>query len=418
MKNILLALFLFLITLPALAQEKQDSTKSSRNDALKIFVDCTMFDVNYFRENIKFVNYVRDSKESDLHILFTSQYTASGGQEFTITFIGQKKFLNMNDTLHFIANSDNMEDEKRIMAVNVLKLGLIRYVAKTPLGRQIGIVYKAPEAESENVVDKWNSWVFNTNIGGWFQGESSVAISQWWGSFSARRITPLWKIINTVTGNYNEGYYKIDDSTNVTSINQSCSFRNLTVKSLNDHWSAGAAFNVSTATYNNIRLKESFSPSLEYNLFKYSESTRKQLRFLYSIGGSFSQYNDTTIYNKVEEILYYHSLGVAFQYIEKWGSVSLSVSGSQYLHDLTKNSVDLWGSFSVRLFKGLSIGMSGGCSFVHDQLALPKESATSQDILLRIKQLQTTYSYWNNVNLTYTFGSIYNNVVNPRFGEE
>lgn len=418
MKIIFLLVFLCEFSFSSISQEKRDSTKSYRNDALKIFIDCNMFDVNYFRENMKFVNYVRDGKEADVHVLFTTQNTGSGGQEFTITFMGQLKYKNMNDTLHFDTDANNTDDEKRLQALNMLKLGLIRYVVKTPLCKQIGINYQSDESENEVVKDKWNNWVFNTNVGGWFQGEASVAYSSIWSSFTAKRITPGWKIINAVSNNYNENFYIIDDTTHVTSTNNSWGARNLTVKSLNDHWSAGGGINFSSSTYNNIKIKATFSPSVEYNLFKYSESTRKQLRFLYAIGASSVKYIDTTIFDKVKEILYYHSLGVAFQYIEKWGSLSVSVSGSQYLHDLTKNSVDVSGSVSVRIFKGMSIGMSGGFTFLHDQIALPKEGASTQDILLRIKQLQTTFSYWNNININYTFGSIYNNVVNPRFGEE
>lgn len=420
MRLITLFLISYVFIFSVSAREITDSVKSTRSGALKIFIDCIMFDVNYFKENIKFVNYVRDTKEAEVHVLFTEQETGSGGNEFTITFLGLQKFDKMNDTIKFNTDADFTDDEERAMALKFLKMGLMKYVIRTPLGKQIEINYQSQEKdnESETVTDKWDNWVFSTNIGGWFQGEASVTNSNVWGSFTAKRITPGWKIINTVSSSYNEGFYIIDDTTNVTSENNSWGIRNLTVKSLTDHWSAGGGINCNSSTYNNIKLKSTLSPSVEYNLFKYSESTRKQLRFLYALGGSFVQYNDTTIFDKVEEILYYQSLGVAFQYIEKWGSLSLSVSGSQYLHDLAKNSVDVYGSFNVRIFKGLSIGMSGGFTFLHDQLALPKEGATGQEILLRIKQLQTTYSYWNNININYTFGSIYNNVVNPRFGEE
>jgi hypothetical protein len=37
-------------------------------------------------------------------------------------------------------------------------------------------------------------------------------------------------------------------------------------------------------------------------------------------------------------------------------------------------------------------------------------------VLLRQKQLETNYSYYAFMSLNCTFGSILNNVVNPRFG--
>ena len=55
-------------------------------------------------------------------------------------------------------------------------------------------------------------------------------------------------------------------------------------------------------------------------------------------------------------------------------------------------------------------------SWIHDQLYLRKGSATTTSVLLRQQALKTSYSYYGNVGLNYTFGSIFNNIVNPRFG--
>ena len=45
-----------------------------------------------------------------------------------------------------------------------------------------------------------------------------------------------------------------------------------------------------------------------------------------------------------------------------------------------------------------------------------KGGATPEEILLRRKELETNFEYFTSFGFTYTFGSIYNNVVNPRFG--
>jgi hypothetical protein len=47
---------------------------------------------------------------------------------------------------------------------------------------------------------------------------------------------------------------------------------------------------------------------------------------------------------------------------------------------------------------------------------LVKGEATLEEILLRRKELATEYEYSISVGLSFTFGSIYSNVVNPRFG--
>jgi len=40
--------------------------------------------------------------------------------------------------------------------------------------------------------------------------------------------------------------------------------------------------------------------------------------------------------------------------------------------------------------------------------------ATPEEIIARQQALATHYSYFTGFGLSYTFGSIYNNVVNPR----
>jgi hypothetical protein len=52
---------------------------------------------------------------------------------------------------------------------------------------------------------------------------------------------------------------------------------------------------------------------------------------------------------------------------------------------------------------------------IHDQLFLPKAGASEQEVLLRRRQLATSYSYFTFFGISYTFGSKFANIVNPRF---
>ncbi len=66
--------------------------------------------------------------------------------------------------------------------------------------------------------------------------------------------------------------------------------------------------------------------------------------------------------------------------------------------------------------KGLTIDLNGRLSLIHDQIALPKGGVDLEEVLLQRKQLETSYQYFASFGFTYSFGSIYNNIVNPRFG--
>jgi hypothetical protein len=60
--------------------------------------------------------------------------------------------------------------------------------------------------------------------------------------------------------------------------------------------------------------------------------------------------------------------------------------------------------------------MSGSYARIHDQLFLPAGDATFEEKLLRQKQLATSYDYFVVFGFSHQFCSIFNNVVNPRFG--
>ncbi len=55
-------------------------------------------------------------------------------------------------------------------------------------------------------------------------------------------------------------------------------------------------------------------------------------------------------------------------------------------------------------------------SLIRDQLSLAKRDATEEEVLLELRALSTDYRHRISLGLTYTFGSIFSSVVNPRFG--
>jgi len=69
---------------------------------------------------------------------------------------------------------------------------------------------------------------------------------------------------------------------------------------------------------------------------------------------------------------------------------------------------------SLRLVKGFSLYLNIDLESIHDQIYLPKGEASLEEILLKRKQLATTFNYSTSFGLRYTFGSIYNNIVNRR----
>lgn len=412
--RIALIFFSMFLSFSLSGQDLDADSTIQREDAVRIFIDCAHCDMNYIRDEIPFVNYVRDVKEAQVYILETSELTGSGGRRYTYIFMGQQEFSGMNDTLVYSSRPDDSRDYRRIWRTQMLKMGLMSYVAKTPLFSEV-LINPTERVEKQVVADNWNNWVFELEAEPEFEGEESFKELSLRSSVSATKITHDWKLDFDFDHRYTRTKYTYDD-TLYTNNKSYQGLDLLVVKSLGEHWSAGIRTNLLSSSYTNTRFSIDFFPSLEYNIFPYSKSTHRQLRILYGIGSSYRIYDDTTIYNQLEELLWQQQLQIAYQVQEKWGSINVSLEGSNFFHDFTKNRIELNGYVSVRILKGLSLRVGGAAARINDQLSLVKGELTEADILLQLQELETSFHLEGEIGITYTFGSIYNNIVNPRFG--
>jgi len=410
----LLFLTVFLTNVPLLSNPDSLQIEQLRKSVLKVFINCSICDMDYLRENLQYVNYVRIQQEADVYILSTSQSTGSNGYDYSLFFIGQNLFEGQNDTLHIITQSNETWEEKRIRSTQTIKVGLMRYVARTELAKYIKINFDLPK-EHQQMEDVWDLWYFKLATNIYASGEKSYNSVSLWSSVSANKITPEWKTEFYLSNDYSGSWYQIDDTTTIESHNRYYGFNNLNVISLGEHLSVGESLDLYSSKYSNIKISASFKPSIEYNIFPFSQATRRQFRFLYGIGLNQNYYNDTTIYLKMKELLFEHSFKAGFEQIEPWGSIYFSARWANYLHNFKYNNLKFYSSLSWKFLKGLSVNLSGGLDLIHNQMSLTKVGATPEEILTRQRMLESQYSYWLSGGISYSFGSIYNNVVNPRF---
>jgi len=232
-------------------QESKESADTLRKDAVKIFIDCHRCDMNYIRKEIPYVNYVRDVKEADIYILETRQGTGSGGEQYALTFQGLGKYLGKNDTLFYNSRPDDPRDLTRNGRTQIIKMGLMRHVATTPLFNTIDIGFNG-ETEEEEVVDKWNYWVFKMRVNGSLSGESLRDQYRLGAEIKADRITEDWKIRMELDADFDEETYKIEDDSTWTASSDKKEGDVSAVKALSDHWSLGALARVVSSTYSNI----------------------------------------------------------------------------------------------------------------------------------------------------------------------
>jgi hypothetical protein len=404
------SLLIMLAVLFSAASFSQTPSDSLRRNALNVFMSAS----DYLRKEIPYINYVRDIKDAGVYIISTSQRTGSGGVEYTYFLVGQNENAGMRDTVTFVSSPDDTQDIIRIREVRTLKMALMRYVAKTPLSQYMNITFTQPLSETVST-DKWNSWVFSASVNGWLQGQQTYKSTTVYGNISAARITKDWKINLGARYSYGKDIFEISGE-DYTSETNSKSFNTLIVRSISDHWSVGGSAYFGSTSYSNLSFSARVMPGIEYDLFPYSESTRRQLRLLYSVGFESMNFRDTTIYNRVREDHFVHSVNAAYEVIQKWGSIDVSLNYRNYLHKWSLNNLSLDASMRIRIAKGLNFNFSGGAALIGDQLSLVKGGPTTEEILLRRREQATSFEYYTSFGFSYTFGSIYNNVVNPRFG--
>jgi hypothetical protein len=408
-----------LFAAPAAAQVS--AAQPTTPQLLRVFIDCQYeCDTEYLRQNVQFVDYVRDRTVADVHVLVTTQGTGSGGTAWTVKFIGLGRFDKIDRTLTFNSGQTATSDERRKEFARVFKLGVATYAADSSAGAQLDVQWLKPAATTATAKpanDPWNYWVFRTNLSGNRDGEESTGSSSYRLSFSANRTTEQWKVSFSTSGSSSQSTFDLgDEGGRIKSTSESWSVDSLVVKSLGPKWSVGGRSSLSHSSYSNTDKQLTFAPGVEFSVFPYSESSRRNLTLLYTLGATRYEYKDVTIFDKLSETIPNHSLNTQLGLRQPWGSIGTGVTVSQHLNKPGRYRISTYASADVRLFKGFSFNMFGAYDRIRDQISLRKGGATPEEVLLRRRQLATGHSYNIGFGFSYSFGSIFNSVVNPRFG--
>ncbi len=399
-----------------------------QSQAIRVFLDCQGrvrgCDRDFIVTDVNFVNWMRDRFDADVQILVSGLTNGGGGSENTITFIGRRAFEGMADTLVLNTLPNDADAVIRRELARTFKLGLARYVARSPMAKRLQVAYFAPpgmqQASPANLKDKWNLWTYTTNFNAFVRAEEQQQSVNGSLSLAANRSTATWKLNTSVSGNVNTQNFKIA----ATSTRPAISVRNeqrtynansLIVRSLNAHWSAGIKAGAGYSDFLNQDLALRLQPAIEYNVFPWTEQTRRQLTFLYNVGPNYYNYQRTTVLNRDAETRFSQQATASLVARQSWGSSNVSLDWLNYLHDVSRHALTLSGNVDLRIGRGFSLNIGGSAARVNDQIYLPRAGNTEEEILLQRQALQTGFRITTNIGIRYTFGSIYNTIVNQRF---
>jgi len=250
----LLRLALLLAYLPftnLLAQE--DPGPQAGSGALRLYMDCSVIDclnTDFNRQEVPFVNWVRDIQDANLYLLVTGQPTGSGGMSVELIYQGREEFEGMADTLSYVSLPNSTSDERRNGLLAILKVGLMRYVGLTPVAEDMLITLRPPGGEGRPgepgrgpgpgmlpEEDPWDFWVFSITGRGSFSGETTQKGGSLSGYITASRVTEDWKVNLRASASYSETDYESEEIP--LYVRRDYSFTGSLVKALAMRWSAG-----------------------------------------------------------------------------------------------------------------------------------------------------------------------------------
>ena len=184
----------------------------------------------------------------------------------------------------------------------------------------------------------------------------------------------------------------------------------LIVRSLRPHWGAGGRVSPAISTDNSRNLTPAAPPAIECNVYHCTQSTRRRLTFVCSVGVRQPTYHELTIWGKTEGTAFSHAFAADWDTQEPWGNLDLRFDASRHVPDGDKYRLAVDREAEIRLVRGFSLSLSGSASRVRNQMSLSAEGATGEKVLLRRCWIAAGY----NDGFSYTFDSVFNNVVDAR----
>jgi hypothetical protein len=389
---------------------------------LHVYLDCWECDIEYVQQHIVFVEYVRDRAAADLHVLVTTQPTGGGGTSWTIHVIGLNRFHQRNLTMAYYTPQSATSDDRRKEFARRFRLALAGYAADTPVARDLAVTYTPATAASGDTgradtgaSDPWGGWLFRIGGSGNGSGETATRSLSYHGSFSASRVTPGLKLNVSMSTSATRRRFTLADGREIRTTSDAWNVSHTTVKSLGRRVAAGVRVAASHSSFDNRDRLVSIYPGIEFNVFPYDDVERRRLTLWYEAGPNYYRHSELTIFDKLEEMVPMQQLDVRLSLRQPWGSTGISTTISQHLNDRNRYNASVFGDADVRVFKGFSFNMFAYYSRIRDQISLPKQGATPEEILLQLRQLETNYSYSVGMGFSYSFGSVFTSIVNPRF---
>ena len=357
------------------------------------------------------MEYVRDQDLADVEIFIRDERNPTGSRSFEIKIDGNNKYEGISSTGIVVGYSNDTSSSLRDKLVNKLKVVLVPFLDKGDYNLKLDI-----DSNYTNIPpneDKWKNWVFE--LSGSYNGdqEESRKTNRYEIEFEIDKLTEDWRIGAELRRNETNRKFYSDDNV-YTSNRKTTSFNGRVVRSISDHFSAGIFFGAFQNTYENIDLNRYIQPAIEYSFYPYKDVLSKEITLAYKIGTGKRNYIEKTIYGYEKQKLSSQTLSLNIRFRQKWGNISSYLNATQFLNDGSKKRFSLRSDLDIRIFEGLAVRLSGNINLIREQYSLAAGNTSIEDLLLQQRQIATDYRTGFSLGLSYTFGSIYNSIINTR----
>ena len=390
---------------------------------LNLFTDCDC-NKTLLKQELDYVNHTIDPVNAQVNLFIVTNYLSNGGRVYDLNFKGQQELA--DNSLSFKVSTTavmtNLERDQYL--TKRIELGLAGFLAGTSYADLVDLTAQAPpepevadEALEEDVGrtgDGWNNWIFEVSARFGLEKESQRSETEARLGFEADRTTPDWRLRFSPNLYYRVEKVNRQNGEVATLLRRDQWFNSRIVKSISNHWSLGLLSDVNSSTFSNIKLGVFVAPAVEYNIFDYNQVPFKEFTVAYRVGYVYNNYIDTTVLFQIEESLARQSLDIDLRLRQRWGQIDAGISGATYLNNFSNNRFSVNLRTNVRIIKGLSLSVSGRYQIINDQINLPAGEISEQDRLLGNTQLATSFDADINFGFSYTFGSLFNNVINTR----
>jgi hypothetical protein len=383
-----------------------------------LFLSCPLecFDP-YLRQELSYFDFARDPHIADYTLVVVRQPSGSGGERFTVTVSPRvPSSLTPQAAQSFAVPSGTPAHAARQLLLQVILRTLRNELSGTL--HETAFELSLPPRDGvalSTLDDPWNYWAIAPELGGSGEGGSGYYYGEVSGALTLRRVTELSKI--RLRGSYARrlSSYRLEDNQRVRGDVYVMEGRALYAHSIGHHFALGGVVTGGANEFENQKGHVHGGPLAELNFFPYSENATRQLRLAYQAGAWANWYLERNEANLTREVRAYHALSLIADVNLPWGSIQWIGQANQFLDDPSRYRLSTGAILSLRLFEGLAFNLEGEAAYVRDLINIRKRTIDDVELLLWTAQQPTEFTLEFEFTLTYTFGSIHNTIVNPRF---